>query len=438
MSIGLMIGWTSPYLAQLTEEDAELHITDDEASWVVSLLPFGRLFGATAGSIIMEYYGSKRSLLISGIPIMISWICIIFADSAFWLYMSRICAGITFGMFFSCFALYIGEIAASNIRGALVSTIVNGMPLGSLIGNVMGSYVSMMCFGLVSLILTVCFMIIFPLLPQSPYHYVRENNAIEAKKTIQWYCRKSNVNVELEAIENFVRSSEQSSLRDKIAQITERKNRRAFSVIIVLFIFMQLSGISTVTFYMEIIIRSAKVTFLKPATIVIISSGIGIVVGWISVYLIDRYGRRILMAVSCGFVIVSMILLGLHFMLLEQNFDPKSLEWLSIVAMIMFMLMSIGIVPVPTTMLSELFPDDLKSLAGFTASITSAIFSFMSSRTYQPLVDLMTEKYVFWMYAFIMVLCLVYSIVEMPETKGKTLQEIQDMLREKKKGGARR
>ncbi|CAD1478321.1 unnamed protein product, partial [Heterotrigona itama] len=421
-SIGLMIGWTSPYLARLTAEDADLRITDDEASWVVSLFPFGRLFGAIAGSIIMEYYGSKRSLLISGIPIMISWICIIFADSAVWLYMARISAGITFGMFFSCFALYIGEIATSNIRGALVSTIVNGMPLGSLIGNVMGSYVSMMCFGLVSLMLTVCFMMILPLLPQSPYYYVRDNNAIEAKKTIQWYHRKSNVNVELEVIENFVRSSGPRSLRDKIAQINERKNRRAFSIIILLFIFMQLSGMNTVMFYMEIIIRSANVTLLKPATVVIISSGIGIVVGWISVYLIDRHGRRILMAVSCGCVILSLMLLGLHFMLLEQNFDPKSLEWLPIVAMILFMLMSIGIVPVPTTMLSELFPDDLKSLAGFTASITSALFAFISSRTYQPLVDLMSEKYVFWVYAFVMILCLVYSIVEMPETKGKTLQ----------------
>ena len=128
------------------------------------------------------------------------------------------------------------------------------------------------------------------------------------------------------------------------------------------------------------------------------------------------------MAVSCGCVIAALMLLGLHFMLLEQNFDPKSLEWLPIVAMILFMLMSIGIVPVPTTMLSELFPDDLKSLAGFTASITSALFAFISSRTYQPLIDLMSEKYVFWMYAFIMGICLVYSIVEMPETKGKTLQ----------------
>lgn len=385
----------------------------------------------------MEYYGSKRSLLMSGIPIIISWICIIFANSAFWLYVFRVSAGISFGMYYSCFAFYIGEIASANIRGALVSTIVNGMPFGTLIGNIMGSHMSMMCFGLVSLVLTICFMTVFPLLPQSPHYYVRQNNAIEAKKTIQWYHRKSNVNVELEIIEDFVRSSKSTNFRDKINQVMERKNRRAFYMIILLFIFMQLSGLNTVTYYMEIIIRSAKVTSLEPATVVIISTGIGIVIGWISVYLIDRCGRKVLIAVSCGCVIIAMVLLGLHFLLLEQNFEPKSLEWLPILAMILFMMMSIGLIPVPSTILSELFPDDLKSIAGFTASITSALFAFICSRTYQPLIDLMSEKYVFWMYAIAMTVCLVYSITEMPETKGKTLQEIQDMLAsESKKGGS--
>lgn len=178
-------------------------------------------------------------------------------------------------MYYSCFAFYMGEIASANIRGALVSTIVNGMPFGTLIGNIMGSHVSMMCFGLVSLVLTICFMTVFPLLPQSPHYYVRQNNAIEAKKTIQWYHRKSNVNVELEIIEDFVQSSKSTNFRDKINQVMERKNRRAFYMIILLFIFMQLSGLNTVTYYMEIIIRSAKVTSLEPATVVIISTGIG-------------------------------------------------------------------------------------------------------------------------------------------------------------------
>lgn len=301
ISVGLKIGWTSPYLAQLTKEDSPLHVTDDEATWIVSLLPFGRLFGAMVGYLAMEYYGSKRSLLISGVPIMISWICIIFANSAVWLYVSRLCAGkksssflfsfpfpssqssslqffspgTCFGMFYGCFAMYMGEVAAPEIRGALVSTIINGLPFGTLIGSVMGSQVSMMCFGLVSLLLSICFMVIFPLLPQSPHHYVRNNNSIEARKTIQWYHRKSNVNEELEVIENFVRSSGSMNFRHKLKQITEKTNRRSLILIIFLYIFMQLSGVNTVTYYMEIIIRKANVTILEPAIIVIIVNGIG-------------------------------------------------------------------------------------------------------------------------------------------------------------------
>lgn len=171
--------------------------------------------------------------------------------------------------------MYMGEVAAPEIRGALVSTIINGLPFGTLIGSIMGSQVSMMCFGVVSLVLAICFMIIFPLLPQSPHHYVRNNNSIEARKTIQWYHRKSNVNAELELIENFVRSSRSMNFRHKLKQITERKNRRSLILIILLYIFMQLSGVNTVTYYMEIIVRKAKVTILEPATIVIIVNGIG-------------------------------------------------------------------------------------------------------------------------------------------------------------------
>lgn len=432
---GLAIGWTSPYIAQLTNGESVAHITNEEASWIVSLLPFGRLFGAAIGSLTMECYGSKKALLASGLPIMLSWVCVIFADSAWWLYVSRLCAGITFGMFYSCFALYMGEIATASIRGALVSTIVNGMPLGTLIGNWMGSLVSMRSFGIVALIAIVCFLVMFLLLPQSPHYYVRCNDEAKAKRTIQWYHRKSNVNAELEVIEDFVRSTASTSFREKLRQIVVKKNRRGFIIIVFMFISMQLSGVNTVVFYMETIVRNAQVTSMQPATVVILSTGISIVIGWISVYLIDRCGRRVLMTVSCGFVIVAMILLGIQFMLLEWDFDPKRLECLPILAMVLFMMMSIGLVPVPSTILSEFFPDDLKSIAGFTASITSALFAFICSKTYQPLIELMTEKYVYWMYALMMTMCLVFTLVAVPETKGKTLQEIQEMLSEMSKKG---
>lgn len=117
-----------------------------------------------------------------------------------------------------------------------------------------------------------------------------------------------------------------------------------------------------------------------------------------------------------------MLSLGLHFHLLNLDYDPGNLEWLVILSLIIFMLMFFGLVPVPSTMLSELFPSDLKSVAGFVSSMTSAIFAFISIKTYQPLVDIIGEQYVFWIYAGIIIICLVYSLTLVPETKGKTLQ----------------
>lgn len=149
---------------------------------------------------------------------------------------------------------------------------------------------------------------------------------------------------------------------------------------------------------------------------------LGIILGWCGAYAIDHYGRRILLAISSFGVMIGMILLGLHFVLLDCEYDPGDLEWLVILSLLIFMLLCFGLVPVPFTMLSELFASDLKSTAGFLSSSTSAIFAFISTRSYQPLAETLGNQYVYWIYATFMAISLVYSLVWVPETKGKTLQ----------------
>lgn len=150
----------------------------------------------------------------------------------------------------------------------------------------------------------------------------------------------------------------------------------------------------------------------------------GIIIGWIGTFVIDHSGRRMVAAISSFGVMVGMALLGLHFFLLDYGYDPSGLEWLMVLALLMIMLLNFGVTQMPTTLMSEIFSSDLKSVGGFVGSIMSATFAFIASKTYQPLIDLISAKYVYWIYAVIFLISLVYSLTVLPETKGKTLEVI--------------
>lgn len=124
VQIGLLAGWSSPYIAFLTSPNSHIPITLNEASWIVSLLNAGRLIGAIFGALCVNYFGSKRTIFIISLPLIFGWLFIILADRVEWLYVSRFLGGIALGKTYSCFSLYLGEITDPSIRGA---TVVLGM-----------------------------------------------------------------------------------------------------------------------------------------------------------------------------------------------------------------------------------------------------------------------------------------------------------------------
>lgn len=179
------------------------------------------------------------------------------------------------GMFFTCFPIFIGEISTARIRGALIGLVINGLPIGTLIGNIMGPQMSSKWFGVISLLLTSIFLLTFPCLPKSPYYLMRCNSIENAAKSIHFYHRKSNIIEEMNEIEIFINDTSGKTFHDRLKLMAEPKNRRAFFIIMILFFFMQFSGLNSIIFYMEIIMRKAKVTFISPSTVVIIVNSIG-------------------------------------------------------------------------------------------------------------------------------------------------------------------
>ncbi|XP_053997126.1 facilitated trehalose transporter Tret1-like isoform X1 [Hylaeus anthracinus] len=426
MGSGLANGWASPYLAQLTSTEANmpLRLTDTEVSWVASLLNLGRLAGALLSALCQEYIGRKKVILLGGLPLASSWVFTICATSVTWLYVARFCSGIGSGIIWSALSMYLSEIADPRIRGSLISMNVNATAVGMFLGNAMGPYLSMEMFGYVSLVPNILFMILFSLIPESPYHYLLYGDIDKAEASLRWFRRKADVKAELRELQEFVDGAGTNIFRN-FKQFLQPSNLKKALVVLGLYAFSYASGYNIMTSYSEIIVTKSKVS-ITPSIVVTILGFATIVAGLTATLLIDRLCRKTLLIISSLGTSISLAILGLHFHFLSVGYDSSNLTWLPIIAMLSFNLsVAGGLQPIPSTLLGEMFPASLKNVASLCVSSSNALMSFTSSRSYQPYLDLVGDKFVFWTYGVCMLFCAPYVYFLIPETTGKSLLEIQ-------------
>ncbi|CAL7951915.1 unnamed protein product [Xylocopa violacea] len=430
--IGLLTAWSSPYNEQLIAPDSPFPVTVSELSWVVSLLNLGRIFGAVGGATCTYYLGSKTTIQITNVPITLSWVFIVLASSVEWLYASRFLGGVGIGMTYNCYAIYLGEISSPNIRGALVSLASAGMPFGNLIMSIMGAYLRTETSALVALASCLALMLLFLWVPESPHHLIKKNSHEKARTSIHWYHRDCDVEPEFIRLRQFVEKFSEQSVSFKDLKTVQF--RKSLAVVVILVMYNQSCGVNSVLFYMESILTSAKVTMVEPSLMVIIVMTFGVIGAGASMFLIDRCGRKMLMIVSCTGISLSLTLLTIEFQLLSFGFEAETVQLLSVIGMcLLYLAMFIGALPVPVTILCEIFPPHLKCIAAPITSSVAGLVSFISTGTYVPLLDLMTERYLFLFYGALLATAVPFTMFCVPETKGLSLQEIQARLTRKKK-----
>jgi MFS family permease len=169
---------------------------------------------------------------------------------------------------------------------------------------------------------------------------------------------------------------------------------------------------------------------IAPEVATIIIGVMQVVSCFISTLVVDKLGRRILLLASVGVMSICTILLGLYFFLADR--DPANVEnisWLPIVSLCFFIVMfSIGFGPIPWLMVGELFAPDVKSIAGPAAGTTNWLLAFIVTKTFNNLRDAMGIGPTFWLFSAISLVGVAFVFFIVPETKGKSLSDIQKML----------
>lgn len=437
---GMNLGWTSPVLPNLSRNDSfipNLSESSEEASWITSLMPLGAILGAVPSGKAADRIGRKPTIAVTVVPFLVCWIMMLLAPlgaSVPVLYVARFLGGIGAGAACVLVPVYIGEIAEPSIRGTLGTFFPIFFSLGIVFSYVAGSYLSYMAFnGLCCALLAPFLVSVVYLLPESPSWLVQRGRKADACKVLRW-LRGPNYDVSQEIAQLLVESEQlqikEGGLRDLLGT---KQGRKAIGTCVGLMWFQQMCGIDAVLFYtVEIFQRSKSSIDANVATIII--GIIEVIMGLIVAVTIDRFGRKPLLVFSGSAMTICLGVLGYYYKMMEDGQNTESISWLPLTCIGMFnVVFSLGYGSVPYSIISELFPPETKGIAGSISIMTNWFLVFLVTRTFHLLTHLLHESVTFWLFASVCAMSALFAFVYVPETKGKTLQEIQTKLARRKK-----
>lgn len=416
---GFALGYSAPVESEMMED---LDLSTAAYSLFGSILTIGGMLGAVLSGKMADFIGRIRTMWLSEVFCTAGWLAIVLAKDALWLDIGRLLLGIGVGIITYVIPVYIAEITPKNLRGGFAFANQLMSTSGFCIVYFVGTMISWRALALIGAIPCIAQIVGLFFIPESPRYLAKIGMDKEFEASLQFLRGKdTDITEEAADIRDYVETCQQET-EGRFLELFQRKYANSLIVGIGLMILQQFQGVSGLVYYSGSIFEESGVSSSFGMKFLSI---IQIPVATMGLLLMDRSGRRPLLLVSASGMCLSFLLLGISFSIKGLPHMKEVTPILSVVALLVCSTANtIGMSGIPWIIMSEIFPLNVKASAGSLVTLVYWSCSWITTYTFNFMMDWSSAGTIF-IFSGVSALTVLFIAKFVPETKGRTLEEIQ-------------
>ncbi|XP_023945782.1 facilitated trehalose transporter Tret1 [Bicyclus anynana] len=460
---GCAHGYPAVLFAQILSDGGPVTLTDHDTSWIASAVGVMGIVGNFISPVLMTRFGRQKSHLICTIPALLGWIVFVLGNSVPLFLLARFLHGLALGLRTPLAAILVAEYTEPKYRGAFLGTFAISLGLGIMLSHVWGAYMSWKMTAVVCSFFPLISMVIISLSPESASWLISKGRFEDAKKAFRW-VRGEGV-AQSEELDSMIRAQEREiqieelrknrqvnrgfkinrlfkSITDAVKTIMRIFKKKEFYkpliIAICMLIVFEFGGAHMVPAYGNLILQAVldKSEAKDVAWQFTVIDLLRTLCALFAIFLLKNVKRRTILFSSGVMTVLSLALISVFIYLRKAEIITQSwlLDTVPMTFMILYTLsFCLGLVPLNWVICGEVFPLTYRSL-GSTLSTSFLTPAFVvSMKTAPHFYSSIGVEGAFLVYSATLTVCLLVMYVMLPETKDRTLQDIEDSFKGRKK-----
>ncbi|XP_048000531.1 facilitated trehalose transporter Tret1-like [Leguminivora glycinivorella] len=430
---GANIAFPGVLLQQLREPDSVLQLTDEHESWIASILGLALVSGIAIAPICLQRLGRRLTNQLSTLPALGGWALMVAATGPTALLISRTLQGFGMGLQAAAAPVSIAEYSSPKLRGAFLATIAFSFATGMLFAHVFGTMLYWRSAAIACGSVYAISLILISLSPETPPYLASKGKFSQCRTSFRWLRgHYHDSEKELEVLLNSQRmgTAETTAGKTKLQVYLEIVKKPEFYkptvIMMFMFVLFQISGMTVVPSYTVPMMNEVTDGAIEANTSMLMVDVVRFVTSIMACVVVNKLNRRTVLFIGIIISVVSLFITALLLYLRDFGYITEEYKWIPVIPTLFYIFgKTLGILPIPWAIAGEIFPLAYRSLGSGISGMFLSIMFFVVVKTAPTSFKEIGVNGTFLVYGMCIAFCGAFLYFLLPETKGKTLYEIE-------------